>query len=222
MDDVARVLAFREQYRAENVGPRYRGWLHAAFTAFGSLAVVAFAASRLHAVRGVEWLVVPLGFLFANLAEYYGHKGPMHHPVRGLRLLYRRHTREHHRFFTNAAMHYESARDFKMVLFPPSMLLFFLGGIAAPIAAVLFWVASPNAGWLFVVVGVSYFLTYESLHFAYHLRPDSWVGRLPLMATLRRHHTRHHDPELMGRYNFNITFPICDWVLGTRWRESER
>jgi sterol desaturase/sphingolipid hydroxylase (fatty acid hydroxylase superfamily) len=66
---------------------------------------------------------------------------------------------------------------------------------------------------------MSYFLTYEALHFAYHLHPESWVGRLPLMDVLRRHHTRHHDPKLMGLYNFNITFPICDRVFGTSWRE---
>jgi hypothetical protein len=215
---VSAVLAFREDYRKENVGPNYNGWAHAAFTAFGSLGVIAFACSRVHAVRPSEWAVLPLGFLVANVSEYFGHKGPMHRPVRGLGILFQRHTREHHRFFTSEAMHYESARDFKMVLFPPVMLVFFLGALATPIAAVLFWALSANAGWLFVVVAMSYFLTYETLHFAYHLQPHSWVGRLPFMEVLRRHHTRHHDPKLMGRYNFNITFPICDRVFGTTWR----
>jgi hypothetical protein len=219
MNEVARVLAFREEYRRENVGPHYSGWLHVAFTACGSLAVIAFAVAHVHAVRAAEWLVLPLGFLFANASEYFGHKGPMHRPTRGLTILFQRHTREHHRFFTSEAMHYESARDFKMVLFPPVMLLFFLGGIATPLALVLFLCASANAGWLFVVVAMGYFLTYESLHFAYHLQPDSWVGRLPFMNALRRHHTRHHDLALMGRYNFNITFPICDRVFGTTWRD---
>jgi hypothetical protein len=108
-----------------------------------------------------------------------------------------------------------------MVLFPPVMLLFFLGGIATPLAAVLFVSVSANAGWLFVVIAMSYFLTYEGLHFAYHLRPDSWVGRLPFMEALRRHHTRHHDLALMGKYNFNITFPLCDWAFRTAWRRPE-
>jgi hypothetical protein len=218
MSDVARVLAFRERYRKENVGPRYSGWLHFAFTVCGSLSVIAFAIARVHTVHAAEWLVLPLGFLFANVCEYLGHKGPMHRPARGLTILFRRHTLEHHRFFTSQAMHYESSRDFKMVLFPPVMLLFFLGALATPLSLALFLCASPNAGWLFVAVAMGYFLTYEVLHFAYHLHPDSWVGRLPFMEGLRRHHTRHHDPALMGKYNFNITFPICDWLLGTAWR----
>jgi hypothetical protein len=215
MADIASVVSFREKYRRDNIGPHYRGWLHFAFTTFGSLAVIAFAVAHVHAVRAAEWVVLPLAFLFANAGEYFGHKGPMHRPVRGMTILFQRHTREHHRFFTHQAMHYESSADFKMVLFPPEMLLFFLGVLATPIAILLFVCATANVGWLFVSVAMAYFLTYEWLHFAYHLQPGSWVGQLPFMKRLRRHHTRHHDPALMGKYNFNITFPICDGIFGT-------
>lgn len=209
------VRAFRAEYRSKSIGPRYSGWAHFAFTSIGSLAVVAYAVFRVHAVRPLEWLTVPLTFLFANFAEYKGHRGPMHRPMRGASLLFVRHTREHHHFFTQDAMHYESSRDFKMVLFPPVMLAFFLGAIATPIGALLFVVVSPGVGWLYVAVAMSYFLTYEWLHFAYHLPPASLVGRLPIVARLRRHHQTHHDLSLMGRYNFNITFPVCDWLHGT-------
>ncbi len=209
------VRAFRADYRAKNIGPGYRGWLHFSFTSLTSLAVIAFAVSRVEAVRPVEWLTVPLTFFFANFAEYHGHRGPMHRPTRGLHLLFQRHTREHHHFFTHEAMHYESSQDFKMVLFPKVMLAFFLGVLAAPVGALLFVLVSHNVGWLYVAVAMGYFLTYEWLHFAYHLHPDSPLGRLPLLAVLRRHHTRHHDLSLMGKHNFNITFPICDWIYGT-------
>ena len=37
MEDVA---AYRERYRAENIGPRYRGWLHFATTSVVSLAAI--------------------------------------------------------------------------------------------------------------------------------------------------------------------------------------
>ena len=109
----------------------------------------------------------------------------------------------------------ESSRDFKMILFPPVMLLFFLGVIATPLGTALFVLVSPNVGWLYVTVAMTYFLTYEWLHFAYHLDPSSPIGRLPLLGRLRRHHAAHHDPALMTRGNFNITFPICDRLYGT-------
>ncbi len=88
--------------------------------------------------------MIPIAFLIANLVEYLGHRGPMHRMKRGLGVIFRRHTLEHHHFFTDQQMSYESSRDFKAVLFPPVMLLFFIGGIATPIGLALFLLISPN------------------------------------------------------------------------------
>jgi hypothetical protein len=209
------VAAFREGYRAAEIGPRYTGVGHFALTSVVSLAVISFAVSRLSHVTALEWLALPVTFLFANLVEYVGHRGPMHHPRRGLRLLHERHTRQHHQFFVHDAMSLESSRDLKMVLFPPVMLVFFLGGVATPSFLLLAFVASPNVAWIFVATAVSYFLTYEWLHASYHLRPDGKVARIPGLRYLRRHHTTHHDPRQMTAVNFNITFPIGDLVFGT-------
>jgi hypothetical protein len=214
------IASFREDYRAREIGPRYSGWLHFCFTTFGCISVVAFAISRVHAVRPVEWAVVPASFLLANVAEYFGHRGPMHRPRPLLGLIYKRHTLEHHHYFTRQAMSYESTRDFKMVLFPPVMLLFFLGALATPISLGFYLLVSPNAGWIFAATGVSYYLTYEWLHFAYHLPPETAVGRLGIVRVLRRHHAAHHDLSLMGKWNFNVTFPIADWVFRTLYRAS--
>jgi hypothetical protein len=218
-DSVAR---FRTEYERTEPGKHYRGWAHFAFTSLGSLGVILFALSRLSEVRPLEWLTVPASFLLANVAEYFGHRHPMHHRKKGLGLVYRRHTQQHHHFFTHEAMAYASSHDFRMVLFPPVMLLFFLGAIGTPIGALLFVLATPNVGWLFVATAMGYFLTYEWLHFCYHLPLEHPVARLPLLARLRKHHRAHHDLRLMGRYNFNITFPLCDRVFGTAWKPPER
>lgn len=213
-----RVASFRESYRRQHVGPRYSGRGHFAFTSLASLGAIAFALSRLEAVRPLEWLTVPAVFLFGNVVEFLGHRGPMHHRRRGLGLLFQRHTEQHHRFFTHDALAYESHRDVKMVLFPPVLLLFFLGGIATPLAALCFALVTPNAGWLFAASAVGYYLSYEWLHFCHHLPPGHPVARLPLMQRLRRHHATHHDPSKMQRYNFNITVPLSDWLFGTTWK----
>ncbi|MEM6991095.1 MAG: sterol desaturase family protein [Myxococcota bacterium] len=217
-----RVAEFRRRYRAEQIPARYRGWAHLSFTSVGSLAAIALAAASVHEVSAFEWLTVPLTFLFANFAEYAGHRGPMHHKRRGMQLLHERHTLQHHRFYTHDAMQAESSTDFHMVLFPPVLLIFFLGLLATPIGFGLFLVTTANVGWLFVATAVGYFLTYEWLHFAYHLPTTSWVARLPLMGRLRQHHTHHHNARWMGRYNFNITFPIADRVFGTVFRAGSR
>ena len=109
----------------------------------------------------------------------------------------------------------DSPRDFKMVLFPPLMIVYFSGLFALPVGAALWAFASPDVARLYVATAVGYFLTYEWLHFVYHLNPMSWIGRRGVVARLRRHHQTHHDLSLMGKHNFNITFPICDLIFGT-------
>ncbi len=210
------VVAFRGQNRAERMpGTRASGWAHFAFTSLASLTVIAAAVSRVAEIRPLEALVVPATFLLANLVEYLVHRGPMHRRRRLLAFLYERHTLRHHRFFTQDAMACDSAADFPVVLFPPAMTLFVLGGVALPVALVLFAVTTPNAGWLYVASALSYFLTYEWLHFAYHLPEHSLVAASPLVRVLRRRHALHHDLGRMAHENFNITFPLCDWLFGT-------
>lgn len=216
----APVQRFRDEHRAQHIGPRYRGWAHFAFTSLGSLTVIATSIALVRDLRAIELATVPATFLFANLVEYLGHRGPMHHRRRGLGLIHLRHTLQHHRFYTDAAMECESTRDFQMILFPPVLLLFFLGGVALPVGLVLSWVATANVALLFTATAVGYFLTYEVLHLCYHLGDRAWPGRLPFMGRLRRHHTLHHDPALMSKWNFNITFPICDRLFGTTYRDA--
>ncbi len=169
-------------------------------------------------VGALEWLTVPLTFLYSNLSEYLGHRGPMHHKTRFLASVFQRHSIEHHSFFTDEAASFESTQDYKAVLFPPVLLIFFLLAFALPVGALLYVFLSPNIGFLFVLTTVLYFLNYELLHFAYHTSDDSWFGRLPLVSRLRQHHIAHHNKRLMTRYNFNITYPICDYLFGTLYR----
>lgn len=209
--------AFRERHISEN----YSGPLHLATTVSLSLLIAALCMMLLENVTALEWLTIPLTFLYANLSEYLGHKGPMHHKTRFLGLIFERHTIEHHSFFTDEDTTFDTTQDFKAVLFPPIMLLFFNGCFALPVGALLYFLVSPNVSFLFVMTAILYFLNYELLHFAYHMEPQSWVGRLPFMDRLRRHHTIHHNKRLMTRYNFNITYPICDYLFGTVFRKDD-
>jgi hypothetical protein len=218
MPDSESVAAYRTGYRETQIGPRYDGWLHFAFTLSMTGVTIVACASRLHDVSWRELITVPLTFLYANFAEYFGHRGPMHHPRRWLHIIFERHTRQHHRFFTDECMAFDSPRDFKAVLFPPVMVTFFLFVFGAPVALLLAWISTPNVAWLFALTGTAYFLNYELLHFAYHLPPQHVVSRLPGMRVLRRHHTLHHDQALMSNYHFNITYPVADWALGTLYR----
>ena len=217
-DDLFGVERVRAELRA-SWSRGYSGPLHAAFTALSGLAVLAFALSRLRAPTLAQLCAVPLTCVYANLIEWRAHKGPMHHKTRGLALIHRRHTLEHHRFFTRSAMSLEQARDIKMVLFPPYLILFF-AAFAAPVGLLLARFFSANVAWLFVASAISYFLLYESLHFSYHLPRGALPSRLPVLRALRRHHALHHDPSRMTEGNFNVTLPLGDALFGTRLADA--
>ena len=198
------VAEARAEARAD-IGPLYSGIAHFAFVNAFALAIIAYATTRLHAPRW-SLLTVPLTFLYANYVEYRAHKGPMHHRTRGLGLVFERHTLMHHQVFTQDDMRAGSTRDFKLVLFPPVLLIFFFGFFALPISLVLQLIFGWNVAALFAITAMAYYLLYEWLHLSYHLG---------LSGSLARHHAAHHDPQIMTTHNFNITFPLMDRLFGT-------
>jgi hypothetical protein len=215
---VARArAAFRERHIPEN----YSGPLHLATIVGISLLIALLCALMLENVTVLEWMTIPTTFFYANFCEYLGQEGPMHHKTRFLGKIYERHTIEHHSFFTDEATTYETTQDFKAILFSPVMLLFFHGCFALPVGAVLYFLVSANVCFLFVLTAILYFLNYELLHVAYHMDPHTWVGRLPFMDRLRQHHTHHHNKRLMTRYNFNITYPIFDYLFDTVYKHGD-
>lgn len=209
------VAAFRAQYLEQEVSPGYCPRCHLAFTFGGGLIALVACLSMLEAVQAWEWWTIPLAFLYANLAEYLGHRFPMHRPFPGLKLIYRRHAGQHHRFFTHEAMAFSGPRDMYAVLFPPTLVIFFFGGFGVPAWWLLSWLVSDNVAWLFIATGVGYYLNYEVLHFAYHLPKTHPLARVGLIRRLRWLHQLHHDPREMTRFNFNISYPLFDWLFGT-------
>ena len=215
------VALARAEFRETRIPKHYSGYVHLATIVAFSGAVAAVSLAMLNDVKPAEWLTIPLTFLYCNLAEYLGHRGPMHRKTRFLAGIFQRHTVEHHSFFTDEAICFDSPRDYRAVLFPPILLLFFFGFFAVPVGAILYFLVSPNACFLFVFTAILYYLNYELFHFSYHVNPQSWLGRVPVIRRLRRNHVAHHNKALMTRYNFNITYPICDTLFGTLYRGGQ-
>ncbi len=160
-------------------------------------------------------------FVFANGFEWWIHRGPMHHPTRFLRLLYQRHTLKHHVIYTEQRMVIRDASELYYILFPwwflPAILIANL-----PVALVLSRSFSPDLGYLFYTCILAYYLVYEWFHTVHHVAPESWIGRRALVRWVRVHHRRHHDPARMERGNFNVSFPLWDYILGSCLEPSSR
>jgi hypothetical protein len=210
-----RVRSYRADYRSEVIPPGYNGWLHFATTTGLCVAAIVASLALTHHLRWRELWIVPTAWVLANLIEYAVHRGPMHRLGAGFGRLYRRHTSQHHRFFSYEVMAIDETRDFHVTLFPAWITLFFVGLIGVPLTLVVAWLFGRDLGLLFYAAVVSYYLVYEWVHLCSHMPADSLLGRLPLVARARRHHGLHHDPAKMRRTNFNFAVPLGDWLFGT-------
>ncbi len=215
------VKKYRKYFREKYIPLSYSGPRHLCLTVLVTLAIIGFSLFNMENVMDIEWLTIPTSFFIANFVEYMAHKGPMHKKTRLIEEIFQRHAVQHHSFFTHEHMTYDEDRDFNAVLFPPEMLLFFFGGMATPLGFFGYFIFGANVAWLFVFTVTLYFLNYELLHFLYHVDEETWTSKLPFMAGLRKHHTLHHDRELMNEYNFNISYPIFDLIFGTSYKEKK-
>jgi hypothetical protein len=213
----------RSEIRADLMSrvPRwYSPTAHLLGPAVAGLALVAFALSRIRHLRAWELALVPVFVVASNAIEWHAHRDLLHRRTWPLEQLYVRHTPQHHAVFVSDDMFIREWREVKLVLLPAwGVLAIIVAGL--PIAFAFWVLGLPNVAALWVASVVGYVLMYEWLHLAYHLPAEGAIGRLRVTRWLRRHHQRHHAPQLMQRWNFNVTIPLWDHLRGTVWHPEE-
>ena len=75
-----RQKAFRQEYRSRIIG-WYDGYLHISIIYAMGAAAFYIYVQHIRDVTSLEWLTVPLTFLFTNIFEWAVHKYIMHRPV---------------------------------------------------------------------------------------------------------------------------------------------
>jgi hypothetical protein len=203
------VALYRAQFRAQDIPESYSAWVHllrGIVLWSGSTATLACwvaGGPRAMVTNPAQALCVLLAFGLANFGEWYAHRYKLHNP-----LVHTRHSHTHHRFFTRRVMEFDAFnKDAHAIFFPERapMILMLVGvPVLSLLPTLLFGLA---AGASFACTLALYYLSYEVLHLAYHAHPDSFLGRLPGVPALRLHHQVHHEQALMGKWNFNITWP---------------
>ncbi len=194
----------------------YNPYAHLAATTGIGIVVLVGSILKLRTVP-IEWtdlLVIPAVILLANFYEWRVHKMVLHRRFWPFGVISDKHTPMHHMIYVEEDMALRNVKEFRLVLIPAAGVL----GIvlaASPIAIGLSYLWSAAAGCLFLLTASLFMVSYEILHLCYHAPADSFIGRLRLIKVLRAHHARHHDPRLMQRYNFNVTVPLFDWIMGT-------
>ena len=198
----------------------YSPTLHLLAPAAAGLAVITWALGRIEGLRAWEVALVPLFLVASNAIEWHAHRDVLHRRTWPFEELYVRHTPQHHAVFVSEDMFIREWREVKLVLLPAwGVLAIVVSGL--PISLVFVLAGLRNVALLWAATIVAYVLLYEWLHLAYHLPADGPIGRLRVTRWLRRHHQRHHAPQLMQRWNFNVTFPLWDLLRGTVWRPED-
>jgi len=122
-----RQKAFRQEYRSRIMG-WYDGYLHIVIIYAMGAAAFYIYLQHIQNVTPLEWLTIPITFLFTNIFEWAIHRFVMHRPVpfKGLRAIYERHTLNHHQFFTDEEMRFRDHKDWRVTVFPPYALVVFI------------------------------------------------------------------------------------------------
>jgi hypothetical protein len=214
----------RDELRARVLAEAPRGynpWVHFAVPSLFGLAVIAVSSSLLRDPSPWVFLTVPVVYVLTNMNEWYIHRDLLHRRNPLAKVLYDRHTPEHHMIYVTDDMAMRDRREFRLVLIPAyGLFLIFVNLL--PITAALWWLLGRNVALLYTATAMGYSVSYEWLHLSYHLPADSRVGRWRIIQKLRRHHAIHHHPTLMQRWNFNVTVPLWDWVKGSIVTEAPR
>ncbi|HEY6559959.1 MAG TPA: sterol desaturase family protein [Polyangiaceae bacterium] len=213
----------REALRAALIQriPRwYSPWLHLSATTGIGVAVLALALSNLHSVSLWELLMVPSVFCISNAVEWLAHRYLLHRRTWPMHVLYDRHTPEHHRVYQVGDMAIRDWRELRLVLIPATGVLGIVL-VMVPGALLAATLLGSNAGWLFLLTSSGYVVSYELTHLIYHMPKEHRLARLAWVRVMRNHHATHHDPSLMRSWNFNVTVPLADWVLGTWFKAGK-
>ena len=208
---------FREHYRA-GIHRRYNGYAHALFVLFVGVAYVVYQFQRLPEFHWYYSLMIGATLIVWNFMEYAIHIKLGHQKTRLGAMFYKRHTGDHHSFYTDTCLTPDSHRDMRVTLFPAWLVLVSIV-IATLSGAVVGWLFGREWGAVYsgsLLVG---YLAYEFFHFCDHLPEHHPLVQLPWIGHMRRLHQLHHRRDLMQRYNFNLTFPLADWALGTFYWE---
>ncbi len=216
-DAITPTIESRREAMRHKFPKWYNGYLHFLFPNLFAWTGIATCFVLLDDVHWYEWLALPFGFMFANFMEWLVHKGPLHHKTDWMYMAFDRHTLSHHEYFQEDSMRSATHREWFYVLFPIwGIFAVFLPTV--PVLVLSWYFLTPNVALLFMVIVFFYFILYEWLHLIYHLPAHWWISRQPFVAWLQTLHRNHHNKKLMTNYNFNVTFPITDWLMGTLYR----
>jgi hypothetical protein len=181
-------------------------------------ALIGFVLSILLMTQFSWWMPLAFAgmfFVFFGF-EWYFHKNILHQRFPFIESIYEKHELAHHLIFVDQDMAIRDKREIYYVLIPYLAFILAFTIVVFPVAFIIGWF-SWNLAMLYLAAAFLFYLTYEWLHFAYHMPQTDGI---PVFRLLKKHHEIHHNTRNMKRYNFNVTVPVFDAIMGTRFKSK--
>ena len=209
-----RQSRFRESY-VNQISRWYHGLVHVGVMYSAGISAILWCVGQLTNPTWEWLLIIPIA-IAGNFVEWGMHMHVMHRlkDVFALRAIYDRHTRQHHQYFTDNDTTIHSVREFRIVFFPWRVLIVLVVA-SAPLGWLVSLLLGADAGYMVPITMIGHYLVYETFHFCCHVPENAFVRYCPLINTIRRHHSAHHNMGIMMHINMNLTLPLADWALGT-------
>ncbi|MCG8670259.1 MAG: sterol desaturase family protein [Pseudomonadales bacterium] len=213
--------AFRSRYRA-NINQWYNGYIHMLFVIVVGVSYIAFREQSIANWRSGEIFIFLVTIIVWNFTEYFVHSRLGHQKRKLAAMFYKRHTGDHHSFFSEKELVPKDHKDWRVTLFPAWLVI-----VTGIIASIVGWSVGLLIGEeLGAVISVGLmvgYLGYEFCHFCDHLPQDHLLVKFPWIGHMRHLHSLHHRRDIMHQKNFSITFPLADLVFGTfYWEKPKR
>jgi len=158
---------------------------------------------------------IVLSVLLMSFIEWSIHKYVMHKELWPLSKEYRNHTLQHHGRFYQTFNYEEDevGRQFGLKL----SILWNL--IAASPILIIMYLICPLFCYIFIGVVIFHHLTWNVIHDEMHNETYGFIKYMPGYKFLEWHHYLHHRHV---NKNFNIVFPIFDYVMGTVAKPTDK
>ena len=213
---------YRKKFRDKVIPWWYSGIAHILINSVSTIGTCIYISTLISNLTWKESLALPITLLIANLGVYIIHRYPLHRPYPIIHSqTFSIHTEAHHQFYTNEYVVYEKRDDWFILFFPPLVVLGLVFVYLPIIYHVLPSFLPMNSVYLVMIGTTLYFILYEIFHYISHLPQDHFLLRIKFLHFIRQHHVHHHNPKLMYTHNFNIVFPIFDYLFGTVYQPPE-
>ncbi len=156
---------------------------------------------------------IVVGVVFGSFFEWSLHRYVMHRPIWNFRYAFQAHAVVHHQVFkSDQTYHLQNEKDKETI-----PMAWWNGPVLIAIGIIPFALLSWLIGeWGFLVGGFLafsiYYGFYEYIHWCMHLPKARRVEKPKWFRRLNGHHLLHH--RYMHK-NFNVVFPLADFLLGT-------